>query len=246
MKQESLSNRLINTKFGIEFTKVLAPLTGKHLKIYLKNKVTLYDDIGDDKEKKLKEIGHYYGHLQTAISDLELVLAFLRFDNRKLILELFPNLDTQEQYYKYHLENFIIRITTITEIVGKLGNSIYETGLPEEKCNGYKFKEEIKKTDPKCSAILEKLLINTKEIKDKRHRKLHSGDTGIGYFEGIVFWDELSKIINTDANPILDELTDNNIEEEIERLQKELNHIIDLVVEFTDYATGKFIEIVNR
>lgn len=246
MEQKSLSEQLVNTKFGLEYIKVLSPLTAKHLKIFLENKSTNYEEIGDDKEKKLKEIAHYYGLLQTSVSDLELVLTFLKIEDRKSITQLYPTLESQEQYFKYHLENFIIRIITITDIVGKLGNSIFETGLNEEKCNGYKFKEKIKHTDPTCRALVEKLLVSTKEIKNKRHSKLHTGDTKIGYFEGIVFWDELSKIIKSEANPILDDLTNNNIKEEIELLEKDIRHVIDLVIAFTDYATTKFIEIANR
>ena len=224
---------------------MLAPLTAKHLKIFLENKGTNYDEIGDDKEKKLKEIAHYYGLLQTSVSDLELVLTFLKIEDRELLTKLYPTLESQEQYYKYHLENFIIRIITITDIVGKLGNSIFETGLTEDKCNGYTFKEKINQTDTTCSDLIKNLLVETKEIKDKRHSKLHTGDTKIGYFEGIVFWDELSKIVKSEADPILNDLTNNNIKEEIALLEKDIRHVIDLVIEFTDYATDKFIEIAK-
>lgn len=86
----------------------------------------------------------------------------------------------------------------------------------------------------------------TKGIKDRRHNKLHTGETKIGYFEGIVFWDEISKIIQSEANPILNEFTDNNIKEEINTLEKEIRDIIKLVVKFTDYATDKFNEIASR
>ncbi len=246
METETLSDQLVNSKFGLAFIKVLAPLTGKHLKIFLENKGTDYDEIGDAKEKQLKGIAHIYGLLQTTVSDLELVLTFLRVEDRKSITQVFPALESQEQYFKYHLENFIIRIITLTDIVGKLGNAIFETGLPEEKCNGYTFKEKIKQSDPNCSALIEKLLVETKEIKDRRHVKLHTGESKIGYFEGIVFWDELSKIIKSEASPLLDELTDTNIKNEINTLEKEIRNIISLVVDFTDYATDKFNEIASR
>ncbi len=245
MEQKRLSDLLVETKFGFEFIKILAPLTGKHLKVFLENTGTNYDEIGNDKEKKLKQIAHYYGLLQTCVSDLELVLTFLRIEDRKSITIQFPNLESQEQYFKYHLENFIIRIITLTDIVGKLGNSIFETGIIEEKCNGYTFKEKIKVADPICSDIVEKLLIETKEIKNKRHSKLHTGDTKIGYFEGIVFYDELSKIIKSEASPLLDKLTDNNIQEEIDLLENDIRDVISLVVGFTDYATDKFIDIAK-
>ncbi|HCT24189.1 MAG TPA: hypothetical protein DIW54_13040 [Chitinophagaceae bacterium] len=246
MQQKTLLYKLTHTKFGLEFIKALAPITGKHLKLFLKNPTSNFGDFCNEKEKKLKEISHYYNLLQTAVSDLDIVLTFLKIEDRKAILQIFPTLESQEQYYRYHLENFIIRIITITDIIGKLGNSIFETGIPEEKCNGYTFKEKIKTTDLNCSALVERLLLETKEIKDKRHNKIHTGVTKIGYLEGIVFWDELTKIIESEADPILEVLTDTNIQEEIELLEKDIRYVIDLVIDFTDYATDKFIEISNR
>lgn len=48
MEQKKLSVQLVETKFGLEFIKVLVPLTGKHLKVFLENKGTNYNDIGYD------------------------------------------------------------------------------------------------------------------------------------------------------------------------------------------------------
>lgn len=42
MEQKKLSVQLVETKFGLEFIKVLVPLTGKHLKVFLENKGTNY------------------------------------------------------------------------------------------------------------------------------------------------------------------------------------------------------------
>jgi|JI9StandDraft_2_1071091.scaffolds.fasta_scaffold1047579_1 hypothetical protein len=36
------------------------------------------------------------------------------------------------------------------------------------------------------------------------------------------------------------------IKEEIELLEKDIRHIIDLVVDFTNYSSDKFIEIAQR
>lgn len=246
MEEKTLLDQLVETQFETAFLEVLVPVTSKHVRICLDNLEIDYDSLGDEKEKKLKAIGHIYGLLQTTISDLELVLIFLRIEDRKGINQAFPKLESQEQYFKYHLENFIIRIITITDIVGKLGNAIYETGLSKERCSGYTFRDKIKSIEPTCANIIEELLISTTELKDKRHRKLNTGESKIGYLDGIVFWGEISKIIKSDANTILEELTDRNIKAEINSLEKDLRHIIDLVVKFTDYTTDKFKELANK
>lgn len=244
-EKSTLIDQMLSSKFAMDFIKVLGPLTSAHMKIFLESRVD-YDEIGTDTEKKLKEISNIYGLLQTAVSDLELVLTFLRIEDRKAILAIYPTLEDQEKYFKYHLENYIIRVITITDIIGKLGNSIFEIGLDDEKCNGYSFKEKMKQVDGNIVTIVEKLLQKTKTIKDKRYQKLHTGRSEIGYFEGIVFYDDLAKLIKTEAYPILDEFTDKNIAEEIDRIEVEIREIIDIVIDFTDYANNKFLEIVNR
>lgn len=242
MEQKTLVEQLVETKFGHELIKAVTSLTVKYGKVLRENPEIDYNDFGDDKEKKIKVINDLYNSLIMTVSDLELVLIFLKID-RKLITQLFPSLESKERYYKYHLENFIIKTITITDIVGKLGNSIFDTKLNEGKCNSYTFKDKIKATDPVCSSIVERLLIDTKEIKERRNKKLHTGDTELGYFEKILYWDELAKITQSEADLVLEEFTDGDINAEIKSLEKDIRHIIDLVNEFTDYATDKLVEI---
>lgn len=243
----TLSEQLIETKFGIALTQVLAPLTGKHMEIFLDSKdpYLKYDDIGDAKEKKIKKIGHYYGLLQTVFEDIEMVLAFLRINERKDIQKIYPSIENQESYFRYHVENYFIRMVTITDLVGKLANSIFDPGMDEIKCNAYLFRDKIHQTDPQCAHLVNLIIESTRTIKEKRHQKIHEGKTNLDYFEGIVFWDELAKIIRTDANPLLDKLTTDSIANEIDILEKDIREIIALIVNFTDYSTDKFIAIAK-
>ena len=45
---------------------------------------------------------------------------FLKKD-RALILVHYPGFENLKEYYKYHFENFYIRLSTLTDLIGKLG-----------------------------------------------------------------------------------------------------------------------------
>lgn len=252
MLKVKTTEEFANSKFGYEYVRILAPLAGKHMEIFLdaiRNRVADnldYNLIGTANEITLKKISNYYGLLHTVFEDLGLVLSFLRVKERSKLYELFPELENDEQYYVYHLENYIIRISTVSDLVGKLGNILYKTGIDEEKCNGYKFKDAISKIDSSKTAIIEKLLIRTKEIKDIRHKKIHTGESELPYLTGIVFYSDLMKLINEKASPILDEYTDNNLIDEIDKIEIEIFEIISIVNDFLDASIDKLKDLVKE
>ena len=239
----TFKKHLSGTQFELELVKAVLPIVTSHMKIAIDDRNAIYDELGTEREKHLKRIQKHYGNLNTVISDLDLVKGFLNIKDRSQIKLNYPNLESQEEYYKYHFENFIIRLVTLSDIIGKMGNEIFETGIDPNKCNGYNFKEKIKSDNPEIALIVEKLLLKVKDIKDKRHQKIHKGETDISQLNKIVFWDELQEIVGAKKDPILDELTENNIKEEIEKLVKEVKDVIDVIKEFLEEAKGKIEEI---
>jgi NDP-sugar pyrophosphorylase family protein len=75
-----------------------------------------YNLIGTSNEIKLKRISKYFGFLIAVFEDLELVLGFLRVKERGKFNVIFPELENNKQYYVYHLENYIIRINTVSDL----------------------------------------------------------------------------------------------------------------------------------
>lgn len=104
-----------------------------------------------------KEIFYHYSALQTVIQDLEKTFVFLKIDYKK-ILEIYSDLPDKKSYYVYHFENYIIRVNTISDLCGKIGNLVYQTGISDEKSNGYNFKETIKNINVNISNKLEEIL----------------------------------------------------------------------------------------
>nr|WP_315167347.1 Cthe_2314 family HEPN domain-containing protein [uncultured Flavobacterium sp.] len=243
-EKKKLIDFLFENSFSLEYVKVIAPIMAAHMKDYLEqDEITDFDKLGTKKEIKLKEISKHFGLLQTVVNDLEKVLVFLRFGKRTELKEIYPELESQQDYYIYHFENYLIRVNSITDIIGKLGNAIYETGI--EKPNGYSFKEAIKGSDKNLAEILERLLKKTKEIKTRRHEKIHTGETKISYLESIAFWDDINKIIGKQTAPILEEYTDKNLLEAAEKVEDETLQIISIISEFLEHSTSKFLVIAN-
>jgi len=240
------SEYLRGTTFESELVKALLPIVTSHMRTAIDDINVNYGDLGSEKEKLLKRIQNYYSNLNTVINDLDIVKLFLSIEDRKKIKENYPTLESQEEYYKYHFENYIIRLVTLSDIIGKMGNEIFEVGIDSEKCNGYNFKDKIKTTKPDVANIIERLLSRIKEIKDKRHQKIHTGETEINQLKSIIFWDELQEIIGVENNPILDNMTDKYIKEEIDNLETEAKEIIDIIKEFLEKSSVKVIEINKR
>jgi len=234
------------TDFEIELVKAVIPIMANHFKEAVTNEGIKYGDIGNENEKHLVRIQEHHVNLRTVIKDLDLVKEFLSIKDRKQIMRSFPNLESKQEYYKYHFENYMIRLVTLSDIIGKMGNEIFQTGIDPKDCNGYRFKREIKPNNPKIAQIVEKLLVRIKEIKDKRHQKIHQGQTDIDQLDKIVFWDELDEILNSKNNPILEQHTDEALKEEINKLDKEVKEIIDIIKEFLDEAKAKILEISGR
>lgn len=180
-----------------------------------------------------KQIFGHFIAIQTVIQDLEKTIVFLKIDYSK-ILEIYPNLPDRKSYYVYHFENYIIRVNTISDLCGKIGNSICKTGISDEKCNGYNFKEEIKKSNNTIANKITEILAYTKELKDVRHTKIHKGKTEIKNLNDVILWSDIAKYTNQifDDSDILDEMTTLKINEEIDRIEAEILGLIKILNEY--------------
>ena len=109
-----------------------------------------------------------------------------------------------------------------------MGNIICKTEIDEEKCNGYNFKEAIKKINQDISNSVEKILVFTKDLKIIRHEKIHTGKTEIGNLKDIVLWSDLAKYTKDEYDSLLDDFTEIRLNEEIEKLEKEIEKLLKL------------------
>ncbi|RTY85830.1 Cthe_2314 family HEPN domain-containing protein [Flavobacterium sp. GT3R68] len=198
-----------------------------------------FESVGTKEEIEIYNKAQKFIAMQNAVEDIDIVFTFLQVDRNK-ILELHPNLNTQENYYKYHFENFIIRTYTIIDSLGKLGDSLYKTEIKD--CNCYKLKEKIKNEYPEIALSLENILTYSDENKTRRHTKIHSGEIEISEVRNIPFWEDYADVLPEIfdlKNPILLSMTNEKIEQMIAELKSYVVGLIEKINVFLDKSIDK-------
>ena len=248
MINQNFSDNLYDSKFFVELTTIYVGIVKRIHKTWSEKRAsgdkTEIESLYCINEKKVKKINDYFNSLITVISDIDKTIIFLKI-KRETILDVYPELEYRKDYYKYHLENYIIRINSISDILGKLGNILHDTDIDDKKCNGYNFKDKLKKTDVELSKIMEELLLKISFIKIFRHQKLHTGDTKIPYLESVIFPEDIEGLTGKKTDPILIEYCENQFFEEIESIESEVITIIDIVNAFLDKSIKKLKAIAN-
>lgn len=198
-----------------------------------------FESVGTQEEIEIYNKAEKFIALQNAVEDIDIVFTFLKVDRNKILI-LNPNLNTQENYYKYHLENFIIRTYTIIDSLGKLGNAIYRTEIID--CNCYKLKEKIKKEYPEVALSLENILTYSLENKTRRHNKIHSGQIEISEIKNIPFWEDYADVLPETfdiKNSLLLSLTNEKIENMIVDLKSYIKGLIGKINVFFDKSINQ-------
>tara|TARA_R110000868_G_scaffold146115_5_gene366788 strand:- start:3418 stop:3783 length:366 start_codon:yes stop_codon:yes gene_type:complete len=121
---------------------------------------------------------------------------------------------------------------------------LFNTGL-KDNCNGYNFKEKIKAINSKVAELVENLLKITFDIKQKRHKKIHKGETDISNLSGVVFWNDVLRIANKKATELLEEQTDKQLANKIDELEIEIVNIIKAVNGILDSSVNELINLTK-
>jgi len=226
---KTFSDHLYNGKFFRLLVNEASKVVVKKGKIKFEGKSSKLTE--DD--KSILKMFEYLNSLQEVLQDIEKVLIFLEIDTKK-IKKIYPSLNADEEYYKYHFENYIIRIISLQDIVGKLGNILYNTNINDEKCNGYNFADTLKKLGNKTHSLVSAILERSRDIKKARHKKLHKGEGEIVQLKGIIFWDDLEKVTNQNFDKILHQMSAEDLKAQINSIETETIEIIDSIIAFFD------------
>tara|TARA_B100000780_G_scaffold44907_1_gene27963 strand:+ start:161 stop:901 length:741 start_codon:yes stop_codon:yes gene_type:complete len=241
-----ISENYQSEKFHILLITALQKFLKEHIDSAMKSEEIDYETYGSPKQVKLKLIVQLAGRLSTVLGDLDRTFMFLAKD-RKLINEHYIDLETQEEYYDYHLENFYIRLATLLDVIGKLGNEVYDLGLKKDKVSAYVFKDKAKSEGfEKISQITGELIEKIDEYKKARHSKLHTGESEFKIFRKIVIWEDLMKMIDSEVDPILSEHTDEEIKKQLDELKYFTLEVIQLIENFMDEASVKLEEYITE
>lgn len=240
-----MEEHLSGTEFESELAKAMIKIIPGHMKACSQNKDLNYDDYGTDEEKTLKLILIQIANIREVLKDIDLTLGFLSKKRDNILID-YPFIESQREYYRYHFENYYIRLLTLLDLVGKLGKLLYDSDIDINKVSAYTFKDKAKKDGHiQIATIVEKLVSKLTELKDARHKKLHTGESEIRPLSGVVIWEDINSIVGADTDELLKQYTDHKINEEIELLKSKTIEIIAIMKEFLNEATVKLKEKIT-
>lgn len=244
-KEETFCDRLCSSKFAYNLTLAICPIVATHLKTAL-DEGKDYNSLGTANEKKLKSILGLFSNLKTVVEDIEKVFVFLRYEAITPLKELYPLLDKEEDYYKYHLENYFIRIAMIPDALVKIGNFVNPWGL-STNCYGTTLLDSKKNANVEQEAIdlMQKLIDKIKEIRDLRNNKIHVGVTEIPYLSDIVWWNDF-EIPGMSRDELLVGWDEQKKKRQFDDLEKSVFEVIDIVKDFLDLMAEKVNDLVEQ
>lgn len=184
----------------------------------------------DDSEKRLWEILIRTTNVNSVLSSLEVVLLYLKVKNRDEILKKLE-IDSSKEYFKYHMENYIIRISSLPDALAWLTNAVLQLGYTK---NLYGTTIKTLAACPQSLRTkMDTLLQRIEDIRKIRHIKIHEGEVDMPYFSDIVFFSELQ----IEVPDLLINFTEEEINKQISTLTKELDEVGLLVSDYMDELT---------
>lgn len=230
----SLSNKLYRTNFFVQVFTLNQKFTFNHLRISIDTGEN-HLDIGTESEKFAKKILFSFIDFTKSLDLLEEIPVFLQIKSvPKFYLK---NGISEINYYKYHLENHYIKITSILDYTAAFVNNVYRLGIPSRKCNIYALTENLNLKQTEVGKILHDFESHFKDIKRKRNLIIHEGK-----YEN----EQLKKL---DSTLISDSfLKSEKILAEwfVERKKHELNKIISMLIDNQNSICEYLIKLLDN
>jgi hypothetical protein len=219
------------------------PIYIKHIEIFEKNPgLKNFEEYGTQMEKHLKSIRGIVGLLQFYFDDLDKVNLFLAIDKSKLKLLYGTSLHMSD-YYQYHYDNFVIRITTSLDLCAKLGWLVYNFGGKIRNINAHNFIEKAKDTE--ASKQLKAFLELLKHIKIQRNAKVHIGQINQSAFDFVPFWNDSEGPDESNENPLID-YSNEQIKRVIQDIEYMVSEAEEYTIKFFETLKERLIEYVDQ
>lgn len=235
--KEYWDKRTNRSSFMRRLFTVTAPIIAKHLKRFANDPINqTFETMGDHHERFLKSLVDRIGLISEYFDDVFLTLTFLQVDKAK-ISALYGESLVPEQYYKFHYDNFLIRVVTSLDICAKLGNVIFALRISERKMYPITFYDHPSVSTERSAGILKEFADYLDTIKKDRHRKVHQGTSKENMFNRVLFWENLNKAMDIspeEHDPVLEEFTQSKIYEVLHEIETITEKSIDYVVDFLD------------
>ena len=168
----ALSDKFNGTQFFIEVFTINQGFTFDQMKDILP-KGKSHMDIGTPSQKYAKKIFFQYLDFASSVDILEEIPIF--FSIPKIPSYYLKQGMSEIQYYKYHMENHYIKISSIIDFSAHFVNDVCRLGIPARKCNVFSVTENLNIVDTQVAETLKKFQSHFKDLKRKRNIIIHQG-----------------------------------------------------------------------
>lgn len=168
----SLSEFINRSKFFVEVFTINQKFTFSQMKTAVETGESHFN-IGTPSEKYAKKILFHFADLSNSLDSLELIPTF--FSINKVPSYYLKNGIPEIDYYKYHLENHYIKISSTIDFSANFINEVYRLGIPTRKCNVYTILENLNTKDTESAVCLKKFERHFEKQKKVRNIIIHEG-----------------------------------------------------------------------
>jgi hypothetical protein len=124
-------------------------------------------------EKRILRIYEQYKAIELQLKDILTTVTYLKLKGIDSLLK--QNSINKIDYIRFNYENYLIRVASFPDILSILGDTVYETGLPERDISWNSFTRHKKTQNLECSTILTNFATQIKNLRHERHRIIHYG-----------------------------------------------------------------------
>ncbi len=214
-----------------------APIISRDMKRFANDPMKQsFEQLESSHERFLKSLVTRIGNLSEYFDDVFLTLTFLRVEKSKITSLYGESIDPKE-YYKYHYDNFLIRMVTALDICAKLGNALFDLNIPERNMYPQRFYEHRRMKGQLPAEILKNFADYLDNIKQDRHRKVHQGASKENKFDKVLFWEGINRALDKtpeEHDLILEEYTQTQISEVLNDIDEITRQSILYVVGFME------------
>ncbi|MCK6609358.1 MAG: hypothetical protein L6Q46_13820 [Flavobacterium sp.] len=139
MKKKTSIEKLEKTSLSKAIIKISRPILHAHINIFVEDSSKDWDNelpnYGKVYEIYAKQIFISFVNLCESVNKLEQNVIFLSMKNTPSYYK--KNGIREIDYYKYHIENHYIKISSIIDFVTKFIHDVFRLGMPVRKINTY-------------------------------------------------------------------------------------------------------------
>jgi len=231
-----------NSKFMAQVLTAYGSFFSRHFEAYAADPTINLDTYGTQAEVRIKNLLLSSLDLYQYFKDLTLLSEYFHIDRRDISTTYKGKL-SQEEYFSYHYENFVIRIVTSIDICAKIGNILYDLGIQDRFCNwhGFAYHKDMQGSAPASKLI--DCANYLSEFKAKRHAQLHWGKPAANDYGYIVTFGDVDNESGKAHLPIEDRI-DALIEDQMGQIKVVLNKLGSHIVTVLDSMQEKLDKLV--